>query len=128
MNYKLQAQKAILVAGLMATAYAQACYVIVSTGITCENSGSTVDSTSWPNGPTLNIISTSNWTSQNMQYASSGGSTLTDYVYCHGPAKFTDQTGHVNTVNDWYAGTIDGLYPSAPAGTVWGQTSGDNCM
>ena|SRR3974390_1673232 len=120
MKYRFNPQKSILVAGLMATAYAQACYVQVSTGITCESSGATVDSFTWVDGAAASVIATSNFTQDVVKPGGPGYTTFTQH-YCAGPAKITDRSGHVNTLNYWEAGSINGNVPFPGPNGTWGD-------
>ena len=119
MRYKFNPQKSIMVAGLLATAYAQACYIQVSTGITCETSGSTLDTFTWVDGNPASVIATSDFTQDTFKTAVSGYLART-LRYCGGPAKLTDRSGHVNSINYWEAGSLSGLPPTPPTGT-WGD-------
>lgn len=127
MRYKFNPQKSILVAGLLATAYAQACYVQVSTGITCVNSGSTIDTFNWLDGVKATVIATSNFTQDVVKTASSGIVSF-NQNYCGGPAKFTDRSGHVNTVNLWEAGSLNSSYiPHPGPNGTYGDVSIGTC-
>lgn len=123
MSYKFKPQKSILVAGLMAAAYAQACYVQVSTNYICEASGSTVDSFTWADGNQANVIATSDFTINTYTTAGLGtgyNSLVANSQWCAGPAQLTDRSGHVNTINYWEAGSANFSPPAPPSGQFFG--------
>ncbi|HLH54026.1 MAG TPA: hypothetical protein VKY92_10480 [Verrucomicrobiae bacterium] len=114
MKYKFKLQKSLLVGGLLAATYAEACWV-QTTSFLCVLSGAKVDDLTWADGSgPSNFTATSDWwfsQSANFVYSvASGGNQnhsagTTDY--CHGPATFKDYSLHNVSVPDWQKGTID---------------------
>jgi len=138
MNYKFQAVRGILVAGVVASAYAAPCYVAYSASLTCTNSGVNVDEIFWADGTSDFVISTSAWTLDTVKVATTGPrfAKSTDFktLNCAGPAKFTDPSGHVNTVNYWEPNSVSGgagWSQPAPSdqstGGSWGDVTTTTC-
>jgi hypothetical protein len=119
MRYKFNVQKSILIAGLMATSYAQACYYQQSTNSTCAPSGSTIDNFGWADGTPAYVIATSDFIMDSYNTHSTGYVGFTR-KYCGGPAKITDRTTHVNNINYWEVGSANTL-GSSPLNGTWGD-------
>lgn len=145
MKYSFKPQTALLVAGMVATAYAS-CYIQATSGTAvCFASGTTVDMINyWHSGPAA-VIATSDWvkgyqsgTSQTKNLLNaytiggvgSSGYTSDTPVYCYGPAKFVGPGGN-ETVSYWENGAAAGS-PSPPTagpanGGYWGLPTGTSC-
>jgi hypothetical protein len=150
MNYKFKPRTALVVAGLVAATYAEACYYAqTATTTVCFSSGTTIDRMYWPNNVGFEpIIATADWNQgkqngtvgyltsasttvvQGQGYASASGLDTTP-TYCYGPAKFLDPTSHYQTVSYWENNILYGggaAIPNPPApGWHWGAVSGSTC-
>lgn len=122
MRFKFKPQTGILVAGLLAATYAEACYY-QGTSAVCVTAGSTVDDIAWSSATTVTryITASSDWVvysnTGSGKYlvwtgtgpggyngtASDGGSIV---GYCTGPVHFTDAAGNTASVASWSAGSI----------------------
>jgi hypothetical protein len=144
MKYKFKAQTCILVAGMVASAYAT-CYMQETSGTAiCFAAGQTVDYIYYWHGGTLSddVVATSDWvhgyqtgTSQTKNFLNayttgSGYSTYTadKPLYCYGPAKFLGPGGN-ETVSYWENGAASNnkQVPDYPTGGAWGLPTGSSC-
>ena len=144
-NYVFRPQTGILIAGLLAASYAEACYTSAPSQAICFNAGDTVDQLTWHNGTdTKLVIATASWT-HGMQ---SGGVGLLNGIvqgsghnqimdppsWCYGSAKYIDGAGTTDTVPYWEnnASQSSGITPPATpvnGGThvwAWGEL-GSTC-
>jgi len=128
-KYKLKSVTALAVAGLAASAYA--CYYNVITSTTCFFSGQTIDRIDWADSTTSYVIATADFiiptytSTTGMGIDSTRHSGVTP-LNCAGPAKFTDASGHLNTVNYWEADSNGhSAYPgTSPTIGSFGSASG----
>ena len=132
MKFKFKPQTGILVAGLLAATYAEACYYQTTSAV-CVPAGTQVDYFYWNNTygtrPFVSITASADWTINSGQghyvavYGPSGpyqaygndGGWIPDF--CTGPVHFTDAAGNTASVSSWSAGSISG----SPAYTPNGQ-------
>ena len=145
MKFKFKPQTCVLVAGLAAASYAEACYYQL-TSATCFNSGDTVDNFYYyttPSYAATPVIATSNWlsNSNNVTTVNNGSQGYSSHTsptgpqYCSGPAKFVDPAGHTDTLGTWENGSACGGFvtpgvsciPFTVTGQVWGNVSGSTC-
>src|SRR5689334_20953458 len=120
MGYKFKPQTGILVAGLLAATYAEACWY-EGTSVLCVASGSTVDKIRWSTtGTDLNVTASADWlvTSQPGYHIVTSGTGAGGYQgyngdggsipdYCTGPVHFTDAAGNTASVAGWSRGSTD---------------------
>ncbi len=132
MKYKFKPQTAILVAGIMAAAYSEAC-VQQATQVLCVTSGTSLSTdVQWHNSDGSNGLTASPTARTDWYYAASDALQLNvatgynsytaDYssypAYCYGPAQFTDAAGQLA-----YA-TWENYVGSTPWGASWGWDFG----
>jgi len=147
-NYAFSPQAGILIAGLVAGSYAQACYTTPPTQAFCFLSGQNVDEITWNSGAQF-VIATANWdhgfqnghavllSSVVASTSSSQNINSLSVSYCYGPAKYKDGAGNMETVTYWENGVANKnamhnsnyATPSTPinGGTYtwsWGQLGG----
>lgn len=124
MRFKFKPQTGILVAGLLAATYAEACYY-QGTSAVCVQSGTQVDAISWSNhpmDPAKAVTASADWVvysdTGSGKYlvwsgtgpggyngtAGDGGSLPT---YCTGPVHFQDASGNTASVASWSGGSAD---------------------
>jgi hypothetical protein len=137
MRYKFNVQSSILVAGLVAASYAQACYYNY-TSAKCFNSGDPVDVVFWPDGttPASTVVATADWYAIANNYKTGTGvggyssyTTASAPSWCGGPAKIKDPSGHFNALTEWENGAATvGSYSFSVTGQSWGTASGASCM
>lgn len=148
MKYKFKPQTAIMVAGLLATCYADACYYS-GTQAVCFTSGSVVDGICWADGLATpsKITATSDWllfATPNLIYtgngaggAANGSPTGNASSHCTGPAQFKDYSGHTTSVTTWMDHSVFNGTCSIPGGNPvsinpiylgGGTTSGGTCQ
>jgi hypothetical protein len=121
MRFKFKPQTGILVAGLLAATYAEACYY-QATGAVCVAAGTSVDDIYWNNtsgSPTHKVVTaSSDWIinsgaghyvsvsgSGSYQGYGNDGGTIPDY--CTGPVHFTDASGNTASVSSWSYKSLD---------------------
>jgi len=152
MKYKFKSQTGILVAGLLAASYANACFY-QQTASLCFASGATVDTIYWAGDNahgTSDVKASSDWwmlangSTGYLTYSAPGtgpghSAQTTDNgskPLCHGPASFKDYTLDTISVTDWVPNSANlsadnaGLsnyatystYTSLTSGTATGST------
>src|SRR5271166_2167209 len=138
MKYKFKPQTCLLVAGLLAATYAEACYY-QNTSVLCVANGVTVDTHNWLDntGTGITLTATTDWvvsyTSPHLVWQSTGAGGATSYTgggnqyYCHGPAKFLDYSSHSVSVPDWMADSISSVNTTMPVIFLGASTSGSPC-
>lgn len=142
MKFKFKPQTGILVAGVLAATYAQACFY-QQTQAVCVLAGSTVDSITWQDGnPTQRFVTASADWIVNAQgghylvvsgsgpygnYGDDGGSLP---AYCSGAVHFKDGAGNTVSVSSWYGGSTDpNGYPKIDPGSkgIFAGTGDGTC-
>ena len=144
MRFSFKPQTGILVAGLLAATYAEACYYQTTSAV-CVSAGTQVDTIRWNNttGVPVNtpITASSDWTVSSgvgHQVVVSGSGTYEGFgadggsipSFCLGPVHFTDAAGNTASVSSWSRGTIDGLNVAktpADAGIYEGTGGSPGC-
>jgi hypothetical protein len=135
MKYKLKPQTALLVGGLLAASYANAC-LYQATSVLCAASGDTIDTIYWnsdytggtgkqPVTATMDWVVVANGSSSQFSFTGAGfhGTNYSGYIadngtfnstYCSGPAQFKDFSLHSTSVT-WVANSAntDGLKATA---------------
>ena len=140
MKYRFKPQTCLLVAGLLAATYSEACYY-QNTSVLCVTSGSTVSTWTWNINPynQATVTATQDWyvydTSHHLVYVGSGNSGNTRIINssgaansgdCHGAASFKDVSNHTVSVPDWSYGSVG----SGSGVATWyygASTSGGTC-
>lgn len=139
MRFKFKPQTGLLVAGLLAASYSEACYY-QGTSAVCIASGATVDGITWNSNTGAGqqpITASQDWIVYAQAnhhvvwsgtgaggYQGTGGDGGTLPNYCVGPVHFTDASGNTSSFASWSYGEIFGDPPTAPgdhgiyAGTV----------
>jgi len=141
MKYKLQPQKFVMIAGLVASTYAQACYYQTThTFYCCSVNNETVDKITWLDNTTSPVIADGEWPvtpTHSMVYTSTGAGGAAGVanggsaLYCTGPALVYSYTGTPcgditwmgNSVTHNYAVLAQPYYSSISA-----NTSGGTCQ
>ena len=138
MKFSFKPQKAILVAGVAAAAYAQACYY-QNTAVLCFQAATTVDRINWYDDHTgisasqtsSPVTATQDWFAYSVSghYYVGVGPGYTSYtadtseqnpIGCSGPAQFLDFTGHTISLA-WQYNVASGAtigFPNIVSGTV----------
>ena len=120
MKFKFKPQTGILVAGILAATYAEACYYQTTSAV-CIAASTTVDNIYWNNPFTGNptpVTASADWTIDSgpgHYVAISGAGAYQGYVndggsipnYCTGPVHFTDASGNTASVASWSVGALD---------------------
>ena len=123
MKYTFKTHKAVLVAGLLAATYAQACYYQTTKSFTCVLGGHTVDKITWLDGTTSGVSADGDWVVQptsSMVYTSTGVGGRSTVVnggaahYCTGRA---DVEEYLQS-NSWLVPSWMGNSVTANAGTL----------
>ena len=138
MKYKFKPQTCVLVAGLLAATYAEACFY-QNTSVLCAANGAVVDAHGWldGSGSGISLTATSDWvesdTSPHLVWQSTGAGGTDSYTggteyHCHGPAKFYDYSGHSVSVPDWMANSLSTANPNIPEIFLGASTAGNPCM
>lgn len=141
MKFIFKPQTSILVAGLLAAAYAEACYYQATSAV-CIAAGTTgLDSWVWDNGGgTVNVTASSDWiiyASPNHHLVVSGSGTYKGYgsdggtipAWCTGPVHFADASNNTVSVTSWSAYSITsgtGVTPG-DAGIYEGTAGSPGC-
>lgn len=143
MKFKFKPQTGVLVAGLLAAAYSEACYYQGTTAV-CIASGTPVDQIWWNNpytGFSKSITASADWTitsTKHLVVSGSGtyggfqsdGGTIPDY--CTGPVHFTDASGGTSSFNSWSyqsisPGGVGSAYAPSDAGIFEGTAGSPGC-
>lgn len=115
MRFSFKPQTGILVAGLLAATYAEACYYQTTSAV-CVAASTQVDQILWSNGGSsyTPIYASADWTISSgvgYQVVVSGSGTYAGYGYdggmipdyCTGPVHFMDASGNTASVSSWSA-------------------------
>lgn len=129
MRFSFKPQTGVLVAGLLAATYAEACYYQTTSAV-CIAAGTTVDSITWSTDTShpKSVVASSDWTISSgvgYQVVVSGSGTYEGFgadggtipSYCTGPVHFTDAAGNTASVSGWSRHSTDnsGLGPIQPS-------------
>ena len=125
MKYKFKPQRGIVVAGLLAGAYAQACWYQNTTD--CAVSGTHVDTLEFFEGNAI-VSATSSWFTYVYSFGSGvpNGYSSHTRTPCAGPAKFVNPEGHTQTLDYWEYGLANGNQ-GLGSGFQTGKVTGTTC-